>query len=287
MKNRSVGPMYIYVSGPYSPPPTLSDAAEKAKAIEDNIKKADEYAREIIKKGHIPFTPHTMMKGWEDVHNISREAALDISFKWLEKCDALFFIAPSKGADDERSHAVQLNLPVYRNLEDIPEVTQDLPSKLSATAINAYLDEYKECADSYRHTYTTIWAAGSIFAAISAGIIAFTKSSNPTESIPLWIQFLAPIPFLFWYQGIFRPMNRYGELRSDRLERIEQILSNAVPDLDMNHFTLFNQRKKGGLWPRIKRFEWLWKPRVSEIVTLFSTALIIFELYLIGRWLRP
>src|SRR5260370_438388 len=105
-------PMYIYISGPYSAPPN-APASTKQQTIDANISKADEIAVAIAKKGHFPFVPHTMMRGWEDMGKVERSCALNICKKWVEKCDALYFIAESEGAEIERQLAVCLSLPVY------------------------------------------------------------------------------------------------------------------------------------------------------------------------------
>jgi hypothetical protein len=99
-----------------------------------------------------------------------------------------------------------------------------------------------------------------------------------------WIDVLAPIPFLFWYLGIFRPMNRYGELRNDRLAALEELLSLRVPDLDMRHFRQFSSvRKRESLWVRLVKLKWLWQPRVVEVVTLFGVSVLVLELYLVWK----
>lgn len=264
-------PMFIYVSGPYSPPASETDLTQREKIIEENVKKANEVALAIASKGHFPFVPHTMMHGWEDIHRVPREQALQICHKWVEKCDALYFIKSSAGAESERQVAVRRNLPIYRNLDDIPEATVDASSNLLPEAFKAYLTEYQECVDSYRHTYTTIWQAGALFSAISAAIVAFAG--------PKWIQMLAPLPFIFWYLGIFTPMDRYGELRSERLAKIEQLLNHAVPGLGMDHFINYNKSRKEkiGIIKRIYKRKW----GVKHVVSIFGILLILIEIYLI------
>jgi hypothetical protein len=83
-------------------------------------------------KGHIPSVPHTMMSGWEDIYKVPRACALQICYRWIEKCDALYFISPSIGAESEREIAIKLNMPIYYNLDDIYEVN-----------INSALESYE------------------------------------------------------------------------------------------------------------------------------------------------
>ena len=300
--------MYIYISGPYSAPPDESGST-KQQTIDVNISKADEIAIEIAKQGHFPFVPHTMMRGWEDTQKVERSRALNICKKWVEKCDALYFIAESAGAEEERQVAVSLALPVYRDLKDIPDASPESSSpKLSPGAVKAYLVEYQQCMESYRHTYATIWQAGSVFAAASAALIAFSSKSTD-GALPWWIQLLAPMPIIFWWWGIFWPMNRYGEWRSSRLKTLEGLLSEggAASDLHMEHYRHFDRARKGDAQEgesfkkrvfrfyedRFKTLKFMWAPRVSEIVTLFGLAILLLEIYLtitnwrkLAAWLR-
>ena len=74
--------------------------------------------------------------------------------------------------------------------------------------------EYEQLAESYRHTYQTIWQAGSVFTAISAALLVFGSIEN---GVPGKIYFLTklfwPLPFFFWWLGVFTPMDRYGKIR--------------------------------------------------------------------------
>lgn len=285
MKSASFKPMYIYISGPYSPDsPQNETTLTPQQQIEENIEKANVIALEIAKKGHFPFVPHTMMRGWEDQHGIERALALNICEKWVEKCDALFFISPSVGAEIERQLAQKLGLPIYGKVDDIPESNNNgFSLSLSPEAIEAYLTEYRECMESYRHTYTTLWQAGGIFAAISAALVSFAEKGG--SGITPLIQVLSPIPVLFWWRGIFIPMNRYGERRNTRLVQIEETLSDpAIKGLQMRHFRDYSNFRKGeGRITRLVKFKWLWQPRVIEIVTIFGYALLALEIYLIAN----
>lgn len=284
MKKISRKPMFIYISGPYSPPADETDPTKRENSIEENIRKANEAALLIAKKGHVPFVPHTMMKGWEDFDKVPRERAMQICHNWIEKCDAMYIIAPSAGAESERQLAVRRNLRIYRDIDDIPEASLDSSSSLSPEAIKCYLTEYHECMESYRHTYATIWQSGAVITAIYVAIVAFANISEigrGSLGIPPLIQVLAPVPFLFWWWGIFRPMNRYGELRSDRLVKIEQLLNESVPELQMCHFISYGTRKEKGAIGRFLKFEWLIRPRVSEVVSIFGITLLLLEIYLL------
>ena len=155
----------------------------------------------------------------------------------------------------------------------IPGVDGDDP------IFTGYLTEYEQCAESYRHTYATIWQAGGLFGVISGAIVAIGSTEGGLDPI---IQVLAPVPLLFWYLGIFRPMNRYGEWRSRRLTDIETRLEEIVPRLDMRHFRQYDRdRKSESRAYRLVTFKWVWRPRVSEMVSVFGTALLVAEVLLI------
>ena len=115
-------PLFIYVSGPYSPPSFENDPVKREQIIEKNIRIADENAQEIVKRGHIPFVPHTMMRGWEDLHKMHRDRVMYISRRWVEKCDALLFIAPSAGANYEKQIAEKKGIKIFYKLAEIPKI---------------------------------------------------------------------------------------------------------------------------------------------------------------------
>ena len=260
-------PLVIYVSGPYSPKTPESDPTLRKKIVEGNIEKANQIGIKIAEKGHLPFIPHTMMKEWEGQY-FSREKALDICYEWVKRCDALYFIDSSEGAEAERKIAVQLHKPIYRNLEDVPVIPTDHQA-LSEEAFDAYKLEYEQCMESYRHTYDTIWQAGGLFSAISAAIIALATSNA--------LKLFFPLPVILWFLGIFIPMNRYGEWRAQRLANLESLFNNSISGLQMSHFTDYDNRRKQNQWLNLLKGKW----RVSHVVVLFGVLLIAVQVYLI------
>jgi hypothetical protein len=147
-------------------------------------------------------------------------------------------------------------------------------------AVDLYVVEYEQAMESYRVTYLTIWQAGAVFVTASAVIVAFAASSS--GGINPVAQVIAPIPFLFWWWGIFRPMHRYGEMKSRRLQELEAILSEKVVGLEMRHFREYHTaRNERSSLSRVARFQWLWQPRVSEVVDVFGFVLLALEAYLV------
>ncbi len=119
--------------------------------------------------------------------------------------------------------------------------------------------------------------SAGVFIAISAALVALSTSKDLPEIPPL-IQILAPIPIIFWYFGIFRPMDNYGQLRSKRLGIIEELLNNGIPDLYMCHFIEYNYDRNK---PK-NLFEKLNHPRVHEFVAFFGILISIIEIYIVS-----
>lgn len=110
--------MIIYVSGPYS--------AETEEGRLKNTQTAIDIGIELIRRGHTVLIPHlshyTDMRAQELGIEISWEQWLEQDLKLLERCDALYFIGESKGANLEREKALDRGLPVYCSLEEVPKI---------------------------------------------------------------------------------------------------------------------------------------------------------------------
>ena len=157
-----------------------------------------------------------------------------------------------------------------------PRVTATVPTELGPQAINAYLAEYNQCAETYRSTYNLIWSAGALFTgATGALLVAANLQTNPIRGALIF----APLPIIFWDLGLFRPMNRYVEGRTWRLADLEELLSDAVPNLDMEHFRQFNARRYSQGW-----LETVFHPRVRYLVLAFFSFVVLLELYLLGNF---
>lgn len=110
--------MFVYVSGPYSAPSPAG--------VEANVRRADDVAVALAARGHVPFVPHTMMRGWEDERGVPRDVALAVCLAWVARCDALYRIAPSPGADAELAAAREHGLPVFHELAEVPDPSEVL-----------------------------------------------------------------------------------------------------------------------------------------------------------------
>lgn len=111
--------MFIYVSGPYTAGPD-AEASARGAAVRANIDRANDVALALVRMGHIPFVPHTMMAGWEDRHGVRRAQTMDLCHRWVERCDAIYVIGRSPGADSELALATARAMPVFRSLAEVP-----------------------------------------------------------------------------------------------------------------------------------------------------------------------
>jgi len=107
----------IYVAGPYTAPnPRLTQL---------NVNRAIEIGCALIRKGWTPFIPHLTHYIWlHPKGDFDWEVWMELDKVWLEVCDALFFIAPSRGANIELELAKKLGLKIYYKLEDVPDLSK-------------------------------------------------------------------------------------------------------------------------------------------------------------------
>ncbi|MCX6144961.1 MAG: hypothetical protein NTZ35_17285 [Ignavibacteriales bacterium] len=112
---KPISGLRIFVAGPYGD-------NEPRKVIEKNVRTARDVGKELALNGHYPLIPHTMLHGWERDKRFSIERFKSIDFNWLEHCDALFFIAPSPGANVEKEIATRKGLRVFTSIDEVPNV---------------------------------------------------------------------------------------------------------------------------------------------------------------------
>ena len=103
----------IYVAGPIT--------SEDPEIVEQNIENARAIGRRILQLGHLPYVPHAHFSNWEidtnEMYDLLQLHGEDVLEKWA---DALFFIAPSNGANAERAKAEKLGLKIFTSLGQIP-----------------------------------------------------------------------------------------------------------------------------------------------------------------------
>ena len=105
----------FFIAGPYGD-------TEPQEIINKNVEIANNIGKQIALKGHFPFIPHKMLHGWERDGRFSEENFKRIDNKWLEFCDAIFFISESKGANEELVLARSKGLQIFKDIEEVPVV---------------------------------------------------------------------------------------------------------------------------------------------------------------------
>lgn len=100
--------MRIYIAGPYD-----GDC-------EQNTINAILVMKALKSKGHTPFCPH-LLHFAQNILDWTRDEYLMYDLEWLHACDALYFIAPSPGAEIERMFAMYQNMEIYKSLDEVPD----------------------------------------------------------------------------------------------------------------------------------------------------------------------
>ena len=102
--------MRIYIAGPYTNPDPVQNT-------HNAIKTADA----LVEAGYDPYVPHLTLL-WHMVSPHPLQFWYDHDMKWLEVCDAVLRLpGKSSGADAEVARATELGIPIYHNIDDLPE----------------------------------------------------------------------------------------------------------------------------------------------------------------------
>ncbi len=116
--------MLIYVAGPYSAP-TEPERVE-------NVNAAIRVGLKLMQRGHVVVIPHLTHytdaiardeMGWE----VPYEEWMRQDFALLDRCDALFLVGHSPGADRELERAAAGRKAIFVTMDRVPVVA--VPSK--------------------------------------------------------------------------------------------------------------------------------------------------------------
>ena len=112
----------IYIAGPY----TLGDVAQ-------NVKNAMDTANDLIMHGFAPYCPHLThflhMNHWQPY-----EKWLELDLAYLPLCDAIIRLpGQSSGADKEVRRGLELNIPVFYDLDNLVKWFCQEPFNLHAS----------------------------------------------------------------------------------------------------------------------------------------------------------
>jgi len=108
--------MIIGVAGPYS-----ADTEEQRQQNLDDLN----MAAAMLDVGHMPLISvnaalpviqHTQLVN-------TRKAIMAISMAVIDKCEALLLIGESRGANMERDLVLSKGLPVYYDINEVPQIT--------------------------------------------------------------------------------------------------------------------------------------------------------------------
>lgn len=108
-------PRLLYIAGAYRAP--------TAWLVEQNIRRAEEAAMEVLKLGAYPICPHTNTRGWFDKVQPD-EFMLEATLELMRRCDGVLMMlgwSKSSGASAEYDEARRLRLPVFFELRDLEE----------------------------------------------------------------------------------------------------------------------------------------------------------------------
>lgn len=122
--------------------------------------------------------------------------------------------------------------------------------------VELYKMEYEQCVGSYHDIYQEIWKIFSYLAGIGAGFLVFGRE-NLGWGLAIGGSML---PLVYWYLGVYLPLDRYGNMRSIRLAEIEEKLNKDF-SVDLKHFIMMRSRHE---WPRNhKEYGYGWRVRTA------------------------
>ena len=108
-------PLLIFVAGPYTNP----SAPER----ERNVSIVHQVVKNLIKKGHFILECHSLEHAFSADNELMHADFLRQTLNWLDKCDAIYFVSPSPGANLELTRAKVLGIRIFHSLEEIPSVS--------------------------------------------------------------------------------------------------------------------------------------------------------------------
>jgi len=112
----------IYIAGAIS-----NGHSATPRGIYQNVKTAQFYYEQLIKKGYSPILPHLSYYAWLDMkEDVDWKTWIEMDLDYVEASIGLLRIpGESKGADREVEFAKKIGKPVYFNLNEIPNLERD------------------------------------------------------------------------------------------------------------------------------------------------------------------
>jgi hypothetical protein len=117
-------PLLVLIAGPY-----LSGTQGDPQKIALNRERLESYALPIYQRGHVPMIgewialPIIHAAGGRRAGDVVFEAyQYPVAHRLLECCDVVLRIpGESRGADLDVAHALELGLPVYKAIDELPQ----------------------------------------------------------------------------------------------------------------------------------------------------------------------
>lgn len=108
-------PLCIYIAGPLT-------GGDRMRNIQDAI----DAGISCMRRGHHPFIPHLSHYTDDRARDCDivfpYERWLEVDLAWVERADALLYLAPSPGADLELAYARELEKVVFTSFDQVPDL---------------------------------------------------------------------------------------------------------------------------------------------------------------------
>jgi len=117
-------PLLVYVAGPYTPSNRDADIDTQMREVEANVRRAVRAGEEVIRRGHVPFIPHTHTNSF--AFRTVLPQSTELYYVWdrsiLARCDVIYRFARSPGADREWDWAKELGLIRVTTVDRLPRL---------------------------------------------------------------------------------------------------------------------------------------------------------------------
>ena len=112
----------VFVSGPLTDGDTIKDEYATLQGVisqmEYNVIDAMILGTHLIDMGLIVYIPHLSYYMHKEFPQ-DYDKWMEMSLYWLGKCDALYRIGPSKGADIENEYALRHDIPIFHSMDEV------------------------------------------------------------------------------------------------------------------------------------------------------------------------
>jgi len=154
--------------------------------------------------------------------------------------------------------------------------------------------KFEKHIEAYFDIYNSIWKIFSYMSAVTAAILIGIKQFFPCWKLNLLVIFSAP-PIIFWYFGVYLPMNRYGEKRLIQIKNIEENIYKLLDIMDEDEKIFFNAFKKNDnlceVWRKYKFHspsKWMRVKYMADLIGwgLFIIWLIFIFIFIVDKYFK-